>query len=190
MAYRLKKIIVICLVLMSMGVNSAQTTAAVTPVVRVSPAAGTYDVGDKVLVEVWVDDVTDLYGADIQMTFSSYNMTVLDGDPALPGVQVTPSNDLLAPDLVIKKVVDNQLGTIWYGVTQLNPTLPASGSGILFSFEVSITRPLAGEIVIVEQTLADRNGVTIPAGVQNAAYQIPGIGKLFLPLISEALSVP
>jgi len=36
-----------------------------TPLVVVKPSAGSYEVGETIAVEVWVEDVVDLYGADL-----------------------------------------------------------------------------------------------------------------------------
>ena len=45
------------------------------------------------------------------------------------GVQLQPLGDLLSPDFVVKNEIDNDAGTVWYAVTQLNPSPAVSGSG-------------------------------------------------------------
>lgn len=143
--------------------------------VRVLPAGGTYPVGAEIDVEVWVEDVEDLYGADVQLTFDPTRLRVVG--------PVTPRDDLLSPDLVVKQEADNDLGTVWYAVTQLNPSEPASGSGALFSFTLQTLA--AGDPVPVDvddAQLANRDGEFIPAAAHGAQYAVGEGYRVFLPL--------
>lgn len=145
-----------------------------TPLVVVKPSAGSYEVGETIAVEVWVEDVVDLYGADLYLTFDAGRLQALDADPGLPGVQVQPRADLLAPDFVLKREADNEAGAIWYVVTQVNPTPPASGSGALFSFTFETLAPGEAAVAVAAYQLADVNGMTIPAQALGAGYQVEG----------------
>ena len=74
------------------------------------------------------DDVTNLFGLDIRLRFNADMVQVEDGNPSKAGIQVLPGEFPVA-DFEVKNVVDNEAGTIWYAVTQLNPREPVSGSG-------------------------------------------------------------
>ena len=59
-------------------------------------------------------------------------LEVVDANPAQDGVQIVPGS-FLKPDFVVRSLADNAAGTIWYASTQVSPTLPVSGTGVLFS---------------------------------------------------------
>jgi hypothetical protein len=157
-------------VLLAMLLPCSVADAGGPVVVSVKPVRGNYRVGELIAVEVWAENITDLYGADVRLTFDSAKLTVVDADPARPGVQVTPRADLLSPDLVVRREADNQAGTIWYAATQLNPREPASGSGALFAFTLRVLSPGLHSVRIQYQQLSTRDAELIPADTQDARY--------------------
>ncbi len=103
-------------------VNAEMSAPALTTLVSVHPAAATFAAGETLTVEVWVENVLDLYGADIQLQFDPLAFQVLDANTSLPGVQIKLRSDLLQPGFVIKREADNTAGTVWYANAQVNPT--------------------------------------------------------------------
>jgi hypothetical protein len=138
-------------------------------------------------VEVWVENVVDLYAADIQLTFDDTRLQVQDADPGQQGVQVIPRSDLLWPDLVIRREADNETGAIWYAVTQLHPREPVSGSGALFALYLETTAAGQAAISVMDVILATRDGDIIPVEKFGALYELAGAPEpgytLFLPVI-------
>jgi hypothetical protein len=157
--------------------------ATVDTWVRILPSGGTFQEGDQIAVEVRIEDVVGLYGADVHLTFDVDHLTVLDANPSLPGVQVTSSDALLSPDLVIRNEADNQAGTVWYAVTQMNPSLPVTGTGVLFSLSFQTLSAGDAPVDIYYEKLATINGTEIPASSAGAMYQIEGPSRCFLPLV-------
>jgi hypothetical protein len=153
-------------------------------VVKVVPASGSYGVGGQIQVEIRIVDVQDLYGADVKLAFDPALLQVVDADPNIPGVQITPRDDLLSPDFVIKNEADNQAGTVWYAVTQLNPTPPASGTGALFSFTFSVVGSGTANLSL-EQQLATRTGAIIPAEGRGATYDLVESTIIYLPIVMK-----
>ena len=86
---------------------------------------------DEAQLQVWVNDVVGLYGADIQLSFAPDVLEVVDSNSGASGIQVE-NGGFLKPDFIVINSADNSQGTIRYAMTQLNPTVPASGSGVLF----------------------------------------------------------
>jgi hypothetical protein len=159
---------------------------AMDAALRILPAIGSYALGDTFLVEVWLEDVVDLYAVDIQLAFPPEKLQVVDAAPTLPGVQIVPRNDLLWPDLLIRREADNLAGTVWYAATQLNPREPVSGSGALFAFTFAVVGEGTAEVVLLEMILATRDGDVIPAEVFEATYELrDDTTKLFLPIILQ-----
>ncbi len=91
-------------------------------------------VGQVATVNVVVENIQDFYGAQVYLHFDPAVVQVVDANLTQPGIQVT-SGSFLHPDFVQENQADNALGTIDYVITQLNPTLPVSGSGTLFSVQ-------------------------------------------------------
>lgn len=151
--------------------------------VRVLPAAGNYQLGNEIPVEVWIEDVTNLYGAEVRLAFDAARVAVIDANPSLPGVQVQPRSDLLSPDLIIRNEANNEAGTVWYAVTQMNPSEPVSGTGVLFSFSLETLAGGSAVVTITEQILADPDANQIPADTTGAIYWIDAPIKVFLPLV-------
>jgi len=152
-------------------------------VVRVLPATGGFAVGELIQVEVRIVNVENLYGADVQLAFDPAVLKVIDADPNLPGVQVSPSDELLSPDWVIKNEADNEAGTVWYAVTQLNPSPAVSGTGALCTFQFSVVGEGAVTVSIDPQ-LSTRLGEDIPAQGKGAFYTTIEKKFNYLPVIS------
>lgn len=159
---------------------SGEPGPAAPTLVSVHPASGVIRRGEIVRVEVWVENVSELYGADIQLQFDPLDFRVIDANPGLDGVQIKLRSDLLQAGFVIHKEADNQAGTIWYANSQSNPAPPASGSGALFEFFMIAQGEGASALAISSQQLSDRSGTPIPAEGQGAAYELQGT-RLFLP---------
>ena len=99
-------------------------------VIRVEPGVMSLNVGQSAVIEIWIDNVTDLYAVDIQLAFDPNVLQVIDADPSQDGIQVEPG-DFLSADFVVDNEADNVTGDIFYAVTQIGSTPPANGSGLL-----------------------------------------------------------
>lgn len=153
--------------------------SADTPVthLRVLPADGSYRADTPLTVEVYVQDVVDLYGADVQLRYDPTLFQVRDAESARPGIQVVIHNELLYPDFLLHGEADPATGRIWYAAAQRNPRLPAQGSGRLFSFIVDPLRTGLGAFAITYQELSTRNGELIPIVAHSAVYWITPDGQ-------------
>lgn len=132
---RLRKLVVVVLALAAVLAAGLPAMAApgapAVATVTLSPASATISGCETVAVEVRVNGVTDLYGADVRLQFDPTALEVVDADTLLPGIQIEPGGFLAPPLSIARNTADNTLGTIQYAATQLNPTLPASGSGAI-----------------------------------------------------------
>lgn len=158
--------------------------------VVVKPSSAEFYINRTYTIEVWVEDVSDLYGADVQLAFDPAWFEVIDANPSLPGVQVNLRSEFLSPGAVAKNTVDNQLGTIWYAATQLNPAQPVSGSGVLFDFELRGLQAGSAGIDVNANTLSNRNGEQIPSSSSGATYQLHLVEGVYLPVILSYVPTP
>lgn len=152
----------------------AEGAAAQGAILRWAPEQATVGAGQTAAVEVWAENVTDLYGLDMHLSFDPTAVRIVDADPAAEGIQVRPG-DLLQPDLVIRNTADNDRGTLWFALTQINPSPEVSGSGvvcvILFEgLKLGATSPLT----VVEATLATRSGQALPVALHEGQMRVVG----------------
>ena len=134
--------------------------------VRLDPLASEVQVGDTIRVDIVVEDVANLYGIDVRLSFDPALLEVQDADPGTAGVQIK-KGAFPAPDFAIKNEADNGAGTIWYAVTQLNPTEPVSGSGVAASVTFKGLAGGTSSVAFTDQTIANRNGERITATTQD-----------------------
>ncbi len=117
----------------SLAARAAKPTAPDTgTLIRLVPRTNAED--DTVTVDVVVESVSNLYGADVRIQFDASQWQVRDADPSRSGVQIEPGplfdpnhRFIASPD----RQVDNSAGTIRYVVGLRNPAPPINGSGVL-----------------------------------------------------------
>jgi len=147
-------------------------------VVRIEPAQLVVGEGLTAAVEVRVEGVRDLYALDIRLAFDPTSLEVVDADPAVTGAQVRPG-DLLKLDVVARNTADNQAGSIWFAMSQANPTPAVSGSGTAFAATFRGRSGGRSFLAVSYARLATRDGRAIPVAVQGgevavvAAVQAP-----------------
>jgi len=85
---------------------------------------------DGKALEIWVDDVEDLAGIDLQLQFDPAQMQVVDADTEKEGVQLM-TGTAPSPDFVAENLVDNQTGLVRYAAVRIPPSDSFSGSGVV-----------------------------------------------------------
>jgi tetratricopeptide (TPR) repeat protein len=155
---------------------------------------------DRLLVvTVQLEDVVDLYGAEVQLQFDPAQLKVRDEDPRLDGVQIAPGPLLAFDDrFVAANKADNQTGVIDFVFTLLKPAPPIQNEGVLATiiFEVSGNGPFT--IEVKEAKLVSAKLVAIPVTttdlfiaegqVANATPESPGVGSVYRGWIIVGLS--
>jgi hypothetical protein len=147
--------------------------------VVVSPSSASLaGAGDTVDLDIRVEDVSDLYGGRVQITFDPTVIRVVDADPrpSMPGVQITAGDFLdLFNQFVLVNEADNTAGTIDFAVTQLHPATAVSGSGVLATVEFEAVGPGRSEVALVDVRLGDDtrpDPVEIPAGTMDGEVMV------------------
>lgn len=126
-------------------------------------------------VPIQVVEVTGLYAVDIELSFDPSVVTAEDADPANPGVQLGIGNFLDA-GLVLYNEVDNQQGIARFVMTQVNPSEPKSGSGVLVVLYLKGVQVGKSALLMTNVQLADRTGVEIPASGVNSTLTVAATG--------------
>jgi hypothetical protein len=150
-----------------MGIGRAQGETKV----RCDPASAAGPVGQPLDVDIYVENVVDLFGADVQFSFDTTIAQIVDAEPPEDnGVQIGILDEFLSPDFVLRKIGDNAAGTIWYAVSQICSVVPGepcsepvSGSGSLARITFQPLQAGSFTMPITYQKLVQKNGEQIEA---------------------------
>jgi hypothetical protein len=119
-------------------------------------------------LQILLSNANNIYGIDFQATFDPAVVQVVDADSGLKGVQMAPGA-FLKPDFMVRNLADNKTGTLRYVVTQLTPTPPVSGKGIILSVQFRGKTPgTSSKLTILSAVVADRHGVKQPVTTRGA----------------------
>ncbi|HDQ74168.1 MAG TPA: LysM peptidoglycan-binding domain-containing protein [Chloroflexi bacterium] len=153
---------------MPVGQGLAQGT-----VMRFNPSSGSIDVGETIAVEIRIEDVSDLYGFDVQILFNPALLDVVDADSGKDGVQIQPGT-FLSPDFLAQNAVDQANGIIKFAVTQTAPSQPVSGSGVLATITFRGTGVGNTAIRFDSALLSDQDGGQIAVSTENGNVTVGG----------------
>jgi hypothetical protein len=170
------------------GWLTSQGPADVTTQVVVSPSqASLAGVGETVELDIEVQDVTDLYAAQVQLTFDPSVVQVQDANPlpSAPGAQIRPGDFLdTANQYVLVNEADNATGEIDFAVTQLYPAEARNGSGVLATVIFEAVNPGTSPVQLVGVRLLDNTDPKeIPAGAQHGEIMVKVGQNIYLPVI-------
>lgn len=157
-----------CLLLAVAVGTLSPVLAQSSPVVKVSPTSSTIDPGEMVKVSVTVENVTALYGVELQISFDANLLEVVDADPAEEGTQVEHGG-FLSPDFGINQVNG---GVIDYSLTQVAPHEAVNGSGVLINITFLGKAEGTSGVALSNVLLSDINGGPIASTSQNGTITV------------------
>jgi hypothetical protein len=118
------------------------------------------------VVNVQLENVVDLYGAEFQLKFDPAQLRVRDDNPRLEGVQIAPGPLLAFDDrFVATNRVNRQVGEINFAFTLLRPAAPISQQGVLATvvFEILGDGPYTVEVSNVQLVSSDSQRLPVVA---------------------------
>lgn len=150
------------------GYGLAQDTMVV-----VDPQSSEVVVGATTTVNIKIENVEGLYGAEVHLTFDPSLLEVMDADSGTSGVQIQPGT-FISPDFVGQNAVDQAAGKIDFAIAQMPPQEPVSGSGVFAT--ITFKGKAAGTCTVsfTDILLSDTSGHSISAGAQNGTVTIIG----------------
>lgn len=152
---------------------SAETTAEVGFVPEVQQVGA----GDIAAIAVEVRDVSSLYGVDVEIRFDPTVIDIVDADPDMSGVQLA-LGDFLDAGFALAYEADNTAGTARLTLTQVSPSTPKSGTGVLCTLLVrGGLAGQAGALVIERADLATADGERIPVHVKEGRVEIVAMAQ-------------
>ena len=149
---------------------AAQTSDAV--VLRVMPDQAEVVAGEVTEVAVEVVDVQDLYAVDIELRFDPQAVEIVDADPAKEGVQVALGT-FMDPGFVIRNAADNTQGRLRFVMTQVRPSEPKTGEGVVLVIRLRGKQPGAvSPIDLLAATLARDDTSQIEPTLRSGEIQV------------------
>jgi hypothetical protein len=147
-------------VVMLVGVTAAETVG--TPIIVLDPTSPVVGVGANVNVDIRLDNFTNVYGGQIEMSFDE-TIVQVSGDKLTPG-------SCPAPDFVQSNNADNVNGVISYVVTQLNPTTPCNG-GVMATIDFLCVAEGVSDVTFTSSIISDADANPIIHTGQNGTVE-------------------
>ncbi|MSP13624.1 MAG: hypothetical protein EXR62_11800 [Chloroflexi bacterium] len=154
--------------------TATQTVLPGSPQVSVQPSAATINAGERVTVEIKVQNVVNLYGVDLELTYDPAILEAINADGTLAS-QVQPGNfPNPASGFVVRNTVDNSAGHSQYAMTLLSPAPAANGSGTAFMVYLRGKNGGASSLLLTRTDLSAPGGIPILAGRANGQVTVVG----------------
>lgn len=140
------------------GASGAATT------VTVDPATATVAVNGTTQVAVKVNNVTNMFGADVRIAFDPAILEVVDDDAAQQGVQVKAGDCFPAGSQTARNSADNVQGAITFASSRVAPATPVTGSCTVITVTFKGKANGSSQVGFSrDPQLADTNGQPIAA---------------------------
>lgn len=124
--------------------------------------------GDVGTLDIHVENVAQLAGAEVHLTFDPALLEVVDADPAMEGTQITHGN-FLSPDFVVQNTA-YITGTIDYAIACMPLDKAVSGNGVLASITFRALAEGETEVAIRSVILSDTQGQ--PIAVETGSSEV------------------
>jgi hypothetical protein len=146
--------------------------------------------GDTGTLEIRVENVHQLAGAEVHLTFDPALLEVIDADPSTEGEQIA-HGDFLSPDFVAQNIARPGDGTIDYAIASIPVDKAVGGSGVLA--RISFHALSEGEtlVTIRSMLLADPRGQPIETDADSSLIVIsrPGPPSTVWVLIGSVAAI-
>jgi len=147
-------------------------------------------VNDHFVVDIAMAEVTDMYGAEVVVSFNPQLVQVVDADPALDGVQIRKGTALESVGAVtyVVNTVDNTTGVIRLSSALLGTPAGFTGSGVLGQIEFRAIAAGTLSPAIAQAAAADSRAGSILFATSGPAPIAIGASPTAMTLIPEATS--
>lgn len=163
--WRLAAVLLLLALVLSWRTLSARELAT-TPTLAFDSTISSITGCETVDVAIRINDVSNLYGADVLVNFDPALLEVVELRDANDGI----SGNILTPPLFApRKEFDNTTGQVRYAATQLNPASPASGSGNLLVIRFRARAAGIAPLAFGYWQLAAPGATPIPSSVVGGA---------------------
>ncbi|MEN6556447.1 MAG: cohesin domain-containing protein [Anaerolineaceae bacterium] len=127
--------------------------------------------GTRLEIPVEIKNVENCYAFDLELHYDPQILSVEDADPLRDGVQPALGTFLDA-GMVLYNTEDAENGVIHFVMSQINPSEPKSGSGVLLVLYVNGLMEGESALELTKADLATREGQLIPAELVSGSVKI------------------
>jgi hypothetical protein len=156
---------------------SPSSTYAQSTTITLSPSPAAIQGCEEIEVDIVITDVSDLWAADVRLSFDPSVLEVVDKDAGKSGVQIADGDLLNASWYGFSEHADNTTGTIQYAVTQFSPDDPVSGSGVLATITFRAKSVGSTPLDFTYSKLSDRDGAELPADTTGSSVSTSAPGS-------------
>jgi hypothetical protein len=165
-----------------MLVVAPRVLAANPAILWLNPIQASALKGGIVEVVLQMDNINNVYGAQVSLSYDPSVLSVVDADPGMAGVQINPGS-CPQPDFVVLNNADNSTGLIEYAATQLSPTRPCDGGEMATITFRCLIQDSISQVIISESIIADPNLTPIAHSTQHGSVTCFAGEQLFLPIV-------
>ncbi len=127
--------------------------------------------GAVIEVPVEIRNASAVYAIDIEIQFDPAVLGAQDADPASPGVQIG-LGEFLDPGLLLFNQVDLEKGVVRFAMSQVNPSEPKSGGGVLFVIYFKGLKEGLSPLRVTNLQVASREGTEIPSSPVDSSLTV------------------
>jgi LysM repeat protein len=157
------------LALVIVGVWASSAFAQTTALIKIVPEEATISVGQTIEIVVQAENMINLYGIELVISFDPGLLEVVDANPNKEGIQITPGS-FLSGGLEDANSVSG--GTIEYIMQQVPPNPPSNGSGPLAHIVFKGVGSGASSIKVEDLNLSNPDGNGIGSAIHGAFITI------------------
>jgi hypothetical protein len=152
-------------------IGIAMSTGAQSTRIWLDPVRLEMAPGDTGTLEIRVENIHQLAGAEVHLTFDPALLEVIDEDPLTAGGQIA-HGDFLSPDFVAQNIAESGSGTMDYAIACIPVDKAVSGSGVLA--RISFHALSEGETLVAIRSvlLADPQGRPIETDADSSLIVI------------------
>jgi hypothetical protein len=161
--------------------------------VWLDPATLNLAPGKVGLLELRVDNIVQLAGVEMSLTYDPALLEVVDADPATEGTQIA-HGDFLSADFVVRNAADLATGTVDYAIACMPLDKAVSGSGVLA--QITFRALAEGETLVTIRSalLADMQQQPIPIETESSVVVVgrtgPSLGVwALIGLVAAAVAI-
>lgn len=149
-------------------------------VIRLDASPAQIDVGGTTTVTLRLENVSNLYGIEVSLTFDPSLLELQDANPAEDGAQVTLGT-FLSPDFIVRNAANNATGMVDIAFTQVSPRQPVSGSGVLATMTFKGKQSGTSALQFQKSLLSDPDGKSIAVTPSGASIVVGTSGPTDTP---------
>lgn len=137
---------------------------------------GQVNAGETFELVIEISQVSGLYAFQFELAYPREQVALQDSIPGQSGTNFSLGN-FLKPDFVAQNAVDEKTGKGTLAVTQVNPSQPVDGSGVLARVQVKALKAGAVSFQFNNISLVDGNMAMIPFNLSGCQVEVLGSGQ-------------